>query len=225
MIKAVVFDLDDTLYPEHAYVDSGFQAVDYYLAEKYKTGGFYQVANRLFIEGHRGKIFNEALGCLDFPYQDEMIKELVHVYRNHKPAIQLDKDTINVLEYFSQHYKTALITDGFQAAQRNKIDALGVSRYFDFICVTDELGREYWKPHEKPFVAAENALKVKSSECVYIADNPAKDFVTPNHRGWKTIQLLSDNGEYRSVAAYKWEYQAQLQVTSLNEVLSLLYAS
>lgn len=224
MIKAVVFDLDDTLYPEHTYVDSGFQAVDRYLAKKYKTDGFYQIANRLFFAGHRGKIFNETLESLGFLYQDELIKELVDVYRNHKPAIQLDAEVIKVLEYFSLHYKTALITDGYQATQRSKIEALRISQYFDFICVTDEFGRDYWKPHEKPFVITENALRVKSAECVYIADNPAKDFVTPNYRGWKTIQLLSDIGEYCSVTV-KSEYQAQFQIAGLSEIPSLLTVS
>ncbi|WP_067515000.1 HAD family hydrolase [Endozoicomonas ascidiicola] len=224
MIKAVVFDLDDTLYPEHTYVDSGFKAVDQYLAVNYKIDGFYEIATRLFTDGHRGKIFNEALDCLAFSYQDKLIKELIEVYRNHKPAIQLDTETTKVLEYFSQHYQTALITDGYTAAQRNKIEALRISRYFDFICVTDEFGRDYWKPHEKPFVATENVLKVKSPECVYIADNPVKDFVTPNRLGWKTIQLVSDNGEYRTLAVEP-QYEAQFQVTGLSETLGLLEAS
>ena len=224
MIKAVVFDLDDTLYPEHTYVDSGFQAVDHYLAKKYEIDGFYQVAKQLFSSGHRGKIFNKAFDRLAVPYQDELIKELVYVYRNHKPTIYLDRKTIEVLEYFSKHYKTALITDGYQATQRNKIDALGISQFFDFVCVTDEIGRNYWKPHEKPFITTENVLGVKSSDCVYIADNPAKDFVTPNYRGWKTIQLLTENGEYRSLVVES-KYQAQFQVTSLSEVLCMLCTS
>ncbi len=221
MIKAVVFDMDDTLYPEHSYVYSGFKAIDCHLAENFKTDGFYGVAKRLFLEGRRGKIFNETLDCLGFSYQDGLIKELIDVYRNHKPAIHLDVEVIKVIEYFSQYYKTALITDGYQAAQRNKIEALGISRYFDFICVTDEFGRDYWKPHEKPFVTTENALNVKSSECIYIADNPIKDFVTPNRLGWKTIQLLSEGGEYNTLNVES-EYQAQLQVTGLNEVINLI---
>ena len=224
MIKAVVLDLDDTLYPEHSYVDSGFQAVGHYLAETYKIDGFHNVANRLFAEGQRGKIFNETLDCLNFPYHEALIKELVDIYRHHKPAIQLDKKTMQVLEYCSQHYKTALITDGFKNTQRNKIEALGISTFFDFICVTDELGREFWKPHTKPYLSTENALNVKSSECVYIADNPIKDFVTPNHLGWKTIQLLSDKGEYRSLEAAP-EYRAQFQINCLSEVLELLKTS
>ncbi|WP_257264256.1 HAD family hydrolase [Endozoicomonas sp. ONNA2] len=222
MIKAVVFDLDDTLYPEHAYVDSGFKAVDQYLAQYCNIERFYPVATKLFAEGHRGAIFNEALTQLNFDWQDDFIKELVDVYRSHKPVIQLDPATIDVLEYCSINYKTGLITDGYQVAQRNKIEALGITEFFNCICVTDELGREYWKPHEKPYVATENALNVKPSECVYIADNPVKDFITPNHRGWKTIQLLSDIGEYRYIAASKSEYQAQFQVSILSEVLSLL---
>ena len=35
MIKAVVFDLDDTLISEHQYIESGYQKVAEFLSDKY----------------------------------------------------------------------------------------------------------------------------------------------------------------------------------------------
>ena len=221
MIKAVIFDLDDTLYPEHAYVESGFKAVDHYLCRKHRVDGFYSVASQLFSEGQRGNIFNKTLEFLNFSYWDEFIKELVDVYRNHTPAIHLDEETTKVLQYFAQHYKTALITDGYQSAQRNKIEALGIAHYFDFICVTDELGREFWKPHEKPYAVTQAALNVDAAECVYVADNPNKDFVTPKKLGWLTVHVLAKGGEY-SFCEVNDDYKADIQIESLSALKGII---
>ena len=35
-IKAIIFDLDDTLYPEEQFVESGFRIVSKYIYQKYK---------------------------------------------------------------------------------------------------------------------------------------------------------------------------------------------
>ncbi|WP_448217403.1 HAD family hydrolase [Endozoicomonas sp. 2B-B] len=199
MIKAVVFDLDDTLYPEYKYVDSGFKAIDHFLRKNYKLIGFYRVANLLFSKGYRGDVFNKALDSLKFSYNDSFIKHLVSVYRGHIPDIKLDKATIGVLDYISSTYKTALITDGYQIAQKKKIDALGICSYFDHICITDLLGKQYWKPHEMSYKKTEQFLNVAPEECVYVGDNPTKDFVTPNRLGWKTIQMLTEKGQYSSM--------------------------
>lgn len=54
MIKAIVFDMDDTLYKEKDYVVSGFKAVDDWIKEKYKKTGFYNIAIQLFDSGKEG---------------------------------------------------------------------------------------------------------------------------------------------------------------------------
>ena len=221
MIKAVVFDLDDTLYPEHTYVDSGFKAVDDYLFKSHEISGFYQLASKLFLLGHRGNIFNKALELLNCSYSDSLIKVLVEVYRAHKPTIQLDTDTIDTLKYFSHNYKTALITDGYKIAQRNKIEALDIVQYFDFICVTDELGRDFWKPHEKPYQMTQNVLEAELTECVYVADNPKKDFVTPKRLGWLTVHVLAKGAEY-SLCEVDNDYKADIQIESLSELIGLI---
>ncbi|WOG25808.1 HAD family hydrolase [Endozoicomonas sp. 8E] len=224
MIKAVVFDLDDTLYPEHRYVDSGFKAVDQFLTENYNLIGFYEVASLLFSKGSRGYVFNEALESLSFSHDDAFIKLLVSVYRNHNPDIKLDETTQRVLDYISRFYKTALITDGYQVAQKKKIESLNIGTYFDHICITDVLGKEYWKPHEISYKKTEEFLNVAPEECVYVGDNPTKDFVTPNRLGWKTIQILTEKGEYCSMDVDQ-AFQAHIKIDSfffLKNVLGYL---
>lgn len=48
-IKAIVFDMDDTLYEERQYVISGFKAVDQYVIEQFGVTGFLNQRLNYFI--------------------------------------------------------------------------------------------------------------------------------------------------------------------------------
>jgi putative hydrolase of the HAD superfamily len=59
-IKTVLFDLDDTLYDESAFVTSGFRTVAAHLADRFgvdKQEAFSAVMSVLTTEG-RGKVFD-----------------------------------------------------------------------------------------------------------------------------------------------------------------------
>ena len=151
MITTVVFDLDDTLYDEVDYCKSGFAAVAEHLSAQFGKMKSSQIADSLwkqFETGDRTKTFNNVLDELGIDYDDEFVGELVEVYRTHKPDISLPDDSREVLGQLSEKYALALLTDGFLPAQRYKVDALGIERYFRCIVYTEELGndRSGWKP-------------------------------------------------------------------------------
>ena len=58
----------------------------------------------------------------------------------------------------------------------------------DEIILTDEFGEGYAKPHPRAFELMSKRLAVEPARCVYVADNPAKDFLAPNALGWLTVQ-------------------------------------
>src|SRR5687767_769940 len=88
----LVFDLDDTLYPECDYVRSGFAAVDRWLREHRGVTGFSEIANAHFRGGRRGNIFDLSLEELGLPRDPALVSRLVTVYREHKPSIRLHED-------------------------------------------------------------------------------------------------------------------------------------
>jgi putative hydrolase of the HAD superfamily len=200
MIRAIVFDLDDTLYPEREYVLGGFKAVDRWVASETGARGFFEEAWRLFLEGHRGTIFNEALLRMGVPFDDRFILEAVRVYREHPPEIRLFADAEWALIHFRQSAKMGLITDGHQIAQRKKIQALNIDSFFDEIIVTDEYGREHWKPSPFAYRRIMDAFRVQGHECVYIGDNPAKDFIAARQLGWRTVRVERQSGVHRHSA-------------------------
>jgi len=187
----IVFDLDDTLYLERDYAFSGFRAVDRYL-EARGTKGLYSYATALFLDGVRGTIFDGALKALRVEIAEELIQELVRVYREHVPTIQLAPDAIACLSALKDRHELALITDGPSASQWRKIEALGLGRFISKIIVTDDLGSDYWKPSRKPFEMAQGRRDPR--DCVYVGDNPGKDFVAPRALGWRSIRICRKDG-------------------------------
>lgn len=220
MFKAIIFDMDDTLYPEREYVKSGFKAVDTFLMEK-NIQGFYQLASKYFENGHRGKIFNDVLDTLNILYEERDIIELINVYRNHFPIINFFEDAELLINDLSSKYPLGLITDGYLNAQKNKVKALNLKKNFHKIVITDELGREHWKPSKLPYEIIKEHFKVNHSELVYIGDNAKKDFVAANKLGWTTIQVIRASGEYNDQPT-DITFNAKHQVKSLLEVIDIL---
>ncbi len=89
------------------------------------------------------------------------------------------------------------------------MDALKVDYLVDYICITDELGRELWKPHPISYLLLLEKFNLKAQECIYIGDNELKDFITAKSIGMQTIKIERVNGIYReSSLKFKRFYQA-----------------
>lgn len=221
MIKAVVFDMDDTLYAEYDFVKSGFKAVDQYLNQNYSVSNFYNKAMELFDSGRRGKIFNEVLEELNAECNNDIVKCLLDVYRNHKPTIELFEDAKWAINYYNAKCETGLITDGYYNVQKNKVAALGLESYLKTIVYSDEYGRENWKPSMVPYNKIEERFGFESNQYVYVADNLSKDFITPKKLGWLTVHIDRDGGQYSKVSVSD-EYLAHVRISSLYELKDVL---
>ena len=94
MIKAIFFDLDDTLYNEIDYVMSGFKVVSSYISSQFDLSQkeVFKILKQDFKEGVRAKNFNLLIEKLDLNC-DPLI--LVEMYRKHNPSISLCSLTIH----------------------------------------------------------------------------------------------------------------------------------
>lgn len=202
MIKAVVFDLDDTLFLESDYVQTGFACVEEYISKNYlvdvKKGLLYD----LFLKDKRN-VYDRALDSLGINYTKSDMEKLVEIYHNHIPrGIKLTDGALEVLKHLkTSGYKLGMITDGRPVGQNNKIDCLGIRDLFDKIIITDDLGIEFRKPNEKAFTLMAQTLGVKYEEMVYIGDNATKDFAVMKKLPIKTIQFIHHNRIY-SIGEY-----------------------
>ncbi len=224
MIVTVVFDLDDTLYDEVDYCRSGFASVARFLSSLPET----QTARRIydclwkqFTVGNRTRTFNAALEELGVTYDDNLIQELINVYRNHVPQITLPDDSKEVLRQLSGKYTLALLTDGFLPAQKLKVQALGIEKYFKCIIYTEELGRDCWKPSPAGFEKMMRILNIKQQAIAYVADNEEKDFIAPNNLGFLTIQIIRPARIHTSPSR-QGGAAAQLVIHKISELPALL---
>ncbi len=204
----VTFDLDDTLYLERDFAFSGFDAVAAHLG----ADGFAATCRALFDSPHRAAIFNEALRRHGVSAE---VPDLVAVYRDHAPQIALCPDAARYL----QRGGFGLITDGPERTQRAKIAALGLARFCDQIIPTGQWPGGFGKPHPRAYQAIMDAADGR--RCVYVADNAAKDFVTPNRMGWLTVQILRP-GRVHDGTAPDAAHAAQVVITSLDQLDAVL---
>jgi len=215
----VVFDLDDTLYPEKDFVISGFMAVDEWVCAHLGIKGFFQQAQEAFEQGIRGTIFNTVLDKLAANrYNQLTINEMIKIYRNHFPKIQLATDAEEILKNLKGKKNLAIITDGDLSTQKNKGKALDLENKIDLVVYTDAYGRENWKPSKLPYEKVMDHFHVKGSECVYIGDNPSKDFKGANELGWLTVRLRRPQSLHRLIEAPSPEFAPKLEINSLSLV-------
>lgn len=191
MVKAVIFDLDDTLISEKQYIESGYHHITIILSRRFgiPVEEAFRELMSLFKENSKN-VFNRLLDRYEIDYTKEMILDLVSEYRDHSPKIKLYDDVLPCLEHLkSKGIKAGIITDGYANAQHQKMKAVRAYDYFDEIIITDELGREFWKPHPKAFEIMRDKLKIEFNEMIYIGDNPEKDFYISKTYPIKTVRI------------------------------------
>lgn len=180
--KAIVFDLDDTLYSEYDFLKSGYRYISLQISKE-NADKVYR--NMLSTYQSGGNVFEYILAL----YPELTLEQLLNWYRYHIPDIKLYDGVERFLQAVGSSYKFAIITDGRSISQRNKIKVLGLLDYMSEIIISEEIGSE--KPSEFNFLKVENTLNC--NEYIYIGDNVKKDFITPKKLGWKTI-CLKDRG-------------------------------
>jgi putative hydrolase of the HAD superfamily len=198
--QAVVFDLDDTLYPERQYVFSGMRAVAVWAQRElgFPPQRSFAELRGLFESGARGDTFDRWLRQHGLASQ-QRVASMVRVYRGHQPRIMPFAHARDLLRRLGRHCRLGLVTDGYLETQQRKVAALGLADCFQAIVYSDRWGRRAWKPSPRPFQAVLRRLAVEPGYAVYVADNPAKDFCGARLVGMATIRLRHPDGLYRQL--------------------------
>jgi putative hydrolase of the HAD superfamily len=223
--RLVGFDLDDTLYPEVEYVRSGYAEVARRIAGI--TGApaekVFERLWRLFQHGDRRRVFDAVLAELGDPGALS-VPALVELYRSHAPDIRLQPAVADLLETLrAAGLRLAVVTDGPVGQQQRKVEALGLARLVDEILFTDALPPGSAKPSPAAFEQLMCRFDVRPEQCVYVADNPRKDFIGPRQLGWFTIRLVRPDGVYCREPAPPGG-QPHVTVADLPEILRYAFA-
>lgn len=195
MIKAVVFDLDHTLFDRHgtlravtpalrrsfptnpALTDDEIAALWCYADDRYVYDGWSYILAYLSQNG----VFTAPVDYADYR---------AFVFENFaKTAVPFPfaLPMLNVLK--DRGLKVGLITNGQHALQYKKLDLTGLRYVFDEIIVSGDVMID--KPDPEIFEMMCEKLGVLPQETVYVGDNPVNDVEGARKAGLRTIWIRS----------------------------------
>jgi putative hydrolase of the HAD superfamily len=220
-MRLIVLDLDDTLYLERDYASSGFRAVGRWVQQEFGRTGFADRCRALLDAGVRGTVFDQALQQVGLPADRLVIRRLVTLFRAHRPEIELLPDARRFLVQWQEAAWLALISDGPLVAQRRKVRTLDLERWLDRCILTDAWGKAYWKPCPRAYQEVQRYFRVDPRQCVYVADNPDKDFVACHQLGWMSVRIRRSRGLHFHRDATAWG-KADYEISSLDQMGRIL---
>lgn len=211
----LIFDLDDTLYPELTYVHSGFDAVARFLEKEYRIppGDSLPVMHRELEQNGRGSVFDIVLEKYNL-YSARNVGKCLKAYRFHTPVISLHEDAVEVLER-NQASSQYLVTDGNKIVQGKKVAALKLGDVFKKVFITHRFGVDKAKPNPYCFLKISEIERAEPANIVYVGDNPRKDFVEIKKLGFRTVRVK--RGMFKDLVLSR-EYEADICVNDLREI-------
>jgi putative hydrolase of the HAD superfamily len=188
--RAVIFDLDDTLYPLRRFLLSGFAAV----AEEVGREAAVAPARILKILRRasgvwRGRELDRLCDRIGLPRSS--IPRLVEVIRQHPPRMRLPRETARVLAALRPRWRVGVLTNGMPDIQRRKVEALGLGELVDAIVFAAECGSGRGKPEAAAFRSALARLGTVARRTVFVGDDLVADVLGAQRIGMRTILVGS----------------------------------
>ncbi len=186
--RAILFDLDDTLYPLERFVMSGFRAVAAAVDARWgvpRTAALETlVSAAAAARGRELQVLAERHGL-----PETAVPDLVEIIRLHVPDLRLPELSLAVLGALRRDWRIGLVTNGRPDIQARKVRALGVHRLVDAVVYAHEVGTGAGKPDAAPFLEACRQLGVAAAATVFVGDDPDCDIAGAHAVGMKTIWL------------------------------------
>lgn len=206
-----VFDLDDTLFPEITFLQSGFRAIAARLAPLIGASIYEDMWQRYT---DRENVFQWIMDQYQEALPAMTMNDLLKEYREHVPDITLRRGVAGLLNSLTAlSIPAGLITDGRSITQRNKLKALQLDNYFSDVIISEEFGSA--KPDERNYRYFQD--KYPNREFYYFGDNTAKDFVAPARLGWITC-CIKDNGTHIHTQSFTGQPYPFNLIASFDEI-------
>lgn len=197
VLRAIFFDLDNTLYDGSLYLSSAFKQIARYLEDRFSLSADMVTESLWNCFKEKGslysKLFDDVLTTHGL-YNADLVKELVRLFHE-APAgsIVLYEDARAVLKRLGHKYQLGVITNGDPTMQGRKVDALSLQELVKIQIYTGGLGCQ--KPSCHGYQYALKIAGARSQESLYVGDNPNVDFSGAKQVGMHTLRLL--RGEFR----------------------------
>ena len=162
------------------------------------------------------RLFNDLLEDLEL-YDESYLREALDTFRSVSAELAISPKILELLQDLKKQYKLGMITGGMPDIQRNKIELLRISGFFEIIIFSSTLVEN--KPLQVPFLHLLDLTQVPAAKAVYVGDNPETDFKGANEVGMWTIRVHNPEFEGTTVDP---KFEAQLSLDSVCD-LRLLF--
>jgi putative hydrolase of the HAD superfamily len=190
VIKAVLFDLDGTLYDRDALAVALFDEQYAAFASELPSISrerFLRDVHAMDDHGHGLKEVGYPTLVQSWGLEAALADRLLaHFWANFDRYCRPDPDTRSTLEELRRRgMKLGVITNGPSEMQRHKLALLGLERAFDTVCVSGEEGVR--KPDEEIFRRALARCGVGAHESLFVGDHPVADIEGAHRAGLRAV--------------------------------------
>lgn len=200
-MKAVFFDIDDTLYDQLEPFKNACQEVfgsqyEFNVQELFKSSRRY--SDEVFQDAGNGIIsmdemyiyrMKKAFEDIGINITDRDALHFQHIYERKQRNLFLTATMRKILEVCGSRFLLGVISNGPSLHQWDKVRQLCLEKYIpkENIFISEDLGIA--KPDSAIFHYAAKRCKIKEKDCVYIGDNYINDIAGAKEAGWQTIWL------------------------------------
>lgn len=195
MIRAVLFDLDNTLIDFmkmkricseeaiSAMIDAGLP-----VSKRRGVKILFDLYREYGIENQ--KIFQEFLEKVMGKIDKKILAKGISAYR--KVKIGFSRPYPNVIPTLialrEKGLKLGIVSDAPELQGWIRLADMGITHFFDIVLTLSETGEK--KPSKKPFEMAIKKLKLKPEEILFVGENPGRDIKGAKSVGMKTALAI-----------------------------------
>lgn len=222
-IRAITFDLDDTLWDIWPVIERAEERLHAWLEERYpripvlftslelRALCFAIAEQHPHLAHDRSALRKEGLrlAAQRTDYQDFQVELAFEVFFQARNEVVLFEDVLPVLERLSQRYTLGAITNG-----NADIRLIGLDHLFAFSISAIEVGVA--KPEPVIFEAACRYLELAPQQVVHVGDDPEHDVLGASRAGMRTVWVN------RTGKQWPYDERPDAEINSFRELEILL---
>ena len=202
-VKAVSFDLDDTLWhcaPAIARADAAL--FDWFRERTPKIVSVHTPESLLLYQTRIRQRFPELQRCVssirlaglrtlleEFGYPRTLAEEAFDVFYRARSEVELYEDALDMLSRLKSRYRLAAITNG-----NADLDLIGIAPYFDVILAANMKSAP--KPEPDMCHDCLSFMELPSQALLHVGDNPVTDVVGARNAGVQTLWFNQYNDQW-----------------------------
>lgn len=213
-IKAVIFDLDNTLIDRQRAFTEMLKRKLPQIVESHQLCQINQMIEDILKWDANGTV--SRLQCFstfikEYNITSTTAEEMDQSWSKESGSTAyLFEDVIDTLKALRSKYKLAILSNGNSSSQRRKLASINIDEYMDYTLVSGEFTVN--KPDPLIFLYVAKELAVDPQECVYIGDNYQIDVLGSRNAGMQSIY----------VNRYNQPHENTITIHQIKELLTIL---